>query len=96
MQAHGEGNGYGEKHQDGTPYPLEIVRSNVRHHCGSEVDDEANAGHNSYKRPADSKNEAERSGQLKSCSKRKVMQRNTNVAVDFANRMWVTANFHNS
>ena len=29
MQAHGERNGYGEKHQDRSPYALEIVRSNV-------------------------------------------------------------------
>ena len=96
MQAHRQCNGYGEKHQDGSSYPFEIVRSDVGEHCSYEIDDEAQSGHNSYQRPADSKNEAERSRQLKSCSKRKVMQRDTDVAVDCANRMWVAANFHNS
>lgn len=96
MQAHGERNGYGEKHQDGSPYALEVVRSNVGEHCGYEVDDETDAGHNPHQRPADSKNEAECSCQLKSCSKGKVMQGNTNVAVDSANGTGVTANFHNS
>ena len=62
MKTHGQRNGDGEKHHDGSSYPFKIVRSNVCHHCGHEVDDETHAGHDSHERPADSENEAERSG----------------------------------
>jgi len=87
VQAHRERNDYGEKHQDGSSYAFEIVSSNVGHNCSREIDDEGDTGHNSYQRPADSKNEAQRPGQLKSCKKRKVTQGNTNGAMDSSNAM---------